>query len=59
LPTEAPQIGAERALELIRMDKKVLMGAVRLVLLEKLGRGVVMSKYREDALQATLIEYFS
>ncbi len=59
LPTEAPQIGAERALELIRMDKKVLAGAVRLVLLEQLGRGVVMSKYPQDALQATLIEHFS
>jgi shikimate kinase/3-dehydroquinate synthase len=59
LPTEAPQIGAERALELMRMDKKVLAGTVRLVLLEKLGRGVVISKYPQDALQATLIEYFA
>ena len=37
-PSEAPQIGAARALELMRMDKKVLAGAVRLVLLERLGR---------------------
>ena len=59
LPTESPRMGAERALELIRMDKKVLAGAVRLVLLEKLGRGVVTSKYPQDALQATLSEHFS
>ena len=45
LPTEAPKIGAERALELMRMDKKVLAGAVRLVLLERLGPGIVVSKY--------------
>jgi 3-dehydroquinate synthase len=59
LPTEAPPIGAARALELMRMDKKVRKGAVRLVLLEKPGRAVVTSNYREDALQATLIEHFS
>jgi 3-dehydroquinate synthase len=59
LPSEAPQIGAERALELMRMDKKVLAGTVRLVLLEKLGRGVVISKYPQDALEATLIEHFA
>jgi len=59
LPTEAPRIGAGRALELMRMDKKVLKGAVRLVLLEKLGRAAVMADYPEDALQATLNEHFS
>jgi len=59
LPLEAPQIGAASALELIRMDKKVLAGAVRLVLLEKLGRGVVLSQYPQDALEATLTEYFA
>jgi 3-dehydroquinate synthase len=59
LPSEAPQIGAERALELMRMDKKVLSGTLRLVLLEKLGRGVVISKYSPDALRATLIEHFA
>jgi 3-dehydroquinate synthase len=59
LPSEAPRIGAERALELMRMDKKVLAGAMRLVLLEKLGRGVVISKYPLDALRATLTEHFA
>jgi 3-dehydroquinate synthase len=59
LPSEAPQIGAERALELMRMDKKVLAGTLRLVLLEKLGQGVVTSKYPHEALQATLTEHFA
>ena len=57
LPVQAPRIGAERALDLMRMDKKVLAGSVRLVLLEKLGRAVVMGNYDQDALLATLKEH--
>lgn len=57
LPTEAPRIGVERALELMRMDKKVLAGTIRLVLMEKLGRAVVLSSYSQDALLATLQEH--
>ena len=59
LPTEAPKIGAARALELMRMDKKVLAGAVRLVLLEKLGRAVVVGNYPQGALEATLSAHFA
>ncbi len=59
LPTEAPKIGAARALELMRMDKKVLAGRVRLVLLDKLGRAVVVSQYPENALTALLAEHFA
>ena len=59
LPTETPRIGAARALELMRMDKKVLAGSVRLVLLEKLGRAVVTSRYAHSALEATLTEYLA
>jgi 3-dehydroquinate synthase len=58
LPIQAPKIGSARALELMRMDKKVLAGAMRLVLLEGLGRAVVLSKYPESELEATLREYF-
>ena len=57
LPTQAPSIGVERALELMRMDKKVLAGNIRLVLLEKLGRAVVLANYGQDALLATLKEH--
>jgi len=59
LPTDAPRVGAARALELMQMDKKVLAGAVRLVLLEKLGRAVVTADYSQTALDATLQEYFA
>jgi 3-dehydroquinate synthase len=58
LPTIAPRIGAARAFELMQMDKKVLAGAVRLVLLEKLGKAVVTSQYPQAELGATLTEYF-
>jgi 3-dehydroquinate synthase len=59
LPTEAPRVGAGKALEFMQMDKKVLAGAVRLVLLEKLGRAIVTSDYPQAALDATLTEYFA
>ena len=59
LPTEAPRVGAARMLELMQMDKKVHAGAVRLVLLEKLGRAIVTSDYQQAALDATLAEFFA
>jgi 3-dehydroquinate synthase len=58
LPTEVPRIGAAKALELMQMDKKVLAGTVRLVLLEKLGRAILTADYPQGALHATLQEYF-
>jgi 3-dehydroquinate synthase len=58
LPIEAPRIGAAKAFELMQMDKKVLGGAVRLVLLEKLGRAIVTDQYSKAALEATLAEHF-
>jgi len=57
LPTEAPKIGAARALALMQMDKKVLAGALRLVLLEKLGRAVIIGQYPREVLEATLREH--
>jgi 3-dehydroquinate synthase len=58
LPTEPPRIGSYRAFELMQMDKKVQGGMVRLVLLEKLGRAIVIGKYTRGALEATLSEFF-
>ena len=58
LPTQAPRIGAAKASELMQMDKKVLAGALRLVLLEKLGRAIITDQYSKAALDATLKEYF-
>ena len=59
LPTEAPKISAVQALVLMRMDKKVLSGRIRLVLLEKLGRALVTDEYPESVLEATLGEHFA
>jgi 3-dehydroquinate synthase len=58
LPVAAPPIGAERALELMGMDKKVLAGRIRLVLMRRVGEGVVEGEYPADALQATLVAHF-
>jgi 3-dehydroquinate synthase len=59
LPVEAPRIGAAKAFELMQMDKKVLAGTVRLVLLEKLGRAIITAQYAKAALDATLAKYFN
>jgi 3-dehydroquinate synthase len=59
LPTEAPRIGVARALGLMRMDKKVLAGKIRLVLLDRLGSAIVVSKYPQRALETTLREHLS
>ena len=58
LPVAAPRIGAARALELMGMDKKVLAGRIRLVLMREVGEGVVSGDYPADALQATLAAHF-
>jgi len=58
LPTDAPTVGAARALALMQMDKKVLSGKLRLVLLEKLGSAIVTSTYPQSALDAALRENF-
>ncbi len=58
LRVTAPGIGAGRALELMAMDKKVLAGRIRLVLLERIGKGVVRGDYAAEALRQTLSEHF-
>jgi len=59
LPTEVPRIGVEKVVELMHMDKKVLAGKLRLVLLDRIGRAIVTGDYPESALKATLQEYFA
>ena len=44
LPVKAPRIGAERARELMGMDKKVIGGRIRLILLRQLGQAEVVSE---------------
>jgi 3-dehydroquinate synthase len=58
LPVVAPPIGAARALALMGLDKKVLAGRIRLVLLRRLGEGVVSGDYPAEALEATLATHF-
>lgn len=58
LPVKAPRIGADKALELMGMDKKVLAGRLRLVLLQALGDAVVTADYPVAVLQATLQQGF-
>ncbi len=58
LPVKAPNIGADMARELMGMDKKVLAGQLRLVLLQGLGNAVVTADYPPQALQNTLQQAF-
>ena len=58
LPVRAPRIGAERGRDLMGMDKKVLQGKLRLVLLRKLGHADVVTDYSAEALDATLRTHF-
>jgi 3-dehydroquinate synthase len=48
----------DRALGLMGMDKKVLAGRIRLVLLKRLGEGVVSGDYPGEVLRETLVEHF-
>jgi 3-dehydroquinate synthase len=50
LPTRGPALGADRYLDLMSHDKKVIAGQMRLVLLRKLGEAVT----RADAPQADI-----
>lgn len=58
LPMRAPRIGADLARQLMGMDKKVLHGKLRLVLLRRLGKADVVSDYSTQALDDTLQEHF-
>jgi 3-dehydroquinate synthase len=55
LPVKPPRIGVERARELMALDKKVLAGQLRLVLLRRLGEAVVSADYDRDALESVLV----
>jgi len=54
LPVVAPKIGAVKGLELMGMDKKVLSGQLRLVLLKKIGEAIITAEYPAEVLRATL-----
>jgi 3-dehydroquinate synthase len=55
LPTERPaDLAPERMLELMAVDKKVLAGQLRLVLLKQLGDAIVTSEFDRDVLAQIL-----
>ena len=55
LPVNGPQLGTERYLDLMRHDKKIQNGKLRLVLLKPLGQGLVS----DEASEAEIIEAIS
>jgi 3-dehydroquinate synthase len=58
LPVIPPEtLSVERFLELMAVDKKVLDGRLRLVLLESIGRSVVTDAFERDLLEQTLAQY--
>lgn len=55
LPTDPPALGAEKYLDLMGMDKKVIDGKIRLVLLkDHIGSSIVTSDYDPTLLRETL-----
>ena len=54
LPTEAPDLGVARYLDLMGLDKKVEHGRLRLVLLERLGSAFLTSEFRQELLESVL-----
>ena len=58
LPVRAPPIGAARALEYMRVDKKVKAGRVRLILMQGIGHATLSADYPDAALAATLSAWF-
>jgi 3-dehydroquinate synthase len=54
LPVRGPRLGAGRYLELMRHDKKVLDGRLRLVLLEGIGKAVVTDIATEETIAAAI-----
>jgi len=54
LPTVAPDLGVEKYLELMGLDKKVEGGKMRFVLLKEIGRAVVYGEVPEELLRQTL-----
>lgn len=54
LPVEAPDLGAEKYLKLMGLDKKVQNGQIRLVLQKAIGKAIITSDYDNGALIETL-----
>lgn len=55
LPTTAPYMSVEQYLNLMGLDKKVVDGKVRFILLKALGHAIITSAIPEDLLRSTLV----
>lgn len=56
LPSSVQEVPAEVLLEHMRIDKKVLGGRIRLVLLRGIGNAFVTAEFDENCLRQTLVE---
>ncbi|MES2181345.1 MAG: 3-dehydroquinate synthase [Pseudomonadota bacterium] len=54
LPIAAPNLGVEKYLNLMGLDKKVEDGRIRLILQQGIGKSVITSDYDMEKLKATL-----
>ncbi len=54
LPVAAPQLGVEKYLDLMGLDKKVADGVIRLILLKAIGQAVFTAEYSPQLLRETL-----
>jgi 3-dehydroquinate synthase len=54
LPIVSPNLGVERYLDLMSLDKKVENGKIRLILQQGIGKSVITSDYDVEKLRATL-----
>jgi 3-dehydroquinate synthase len=60
LPVDPPKISEDQYMQLMRMDKKVIDGKIRLVLQKGIGDSVITSDYDTNHLKSTLqIQKFS
>lgn len=56
LPIKAPNLGVDKYLDLMGLDKKVEDGKIRLVLQQGIGQAIMSSDYAADKLKQTLQE---
>jgi 3-dehydroquinate synthase len=54
LPLRAPNLGFQKYLDLMQLDKKVADGKIRLVLQQGIGKAVITGDYDADKLKQTL-----
>ena len=56
LPVIAPNLGVDKYLDLMSMDKKVADGKIRLILQQAIGKSVITSDYDVELLNETLTQ---